>query len=495
VNHMGNNTSTAAGVQKAPASPRVLNQITVDPSFSIDAIRGLLSDPSIDVIVFGPGTYDLSGSFPSDHVFTINRSVTLKALQQESKPALNIINSGFDPQTDNTRAGAIIVNAPGQRVEFENLIINTNRSLDVTASDYLRIDGCDITTTGGPANSAVYLGDYVSEQNEITGDVVIENCSLVAEPGGHTTRTADGTLIRENFNAGIFAHFARANYRIRNNYLSGNAGVECYGANNTLVELNTVLARDYINSWVSFGIVVTNNPGTSVTIRDNKITLALPEPVEDPFGLTSSFGPANGIGVQHGVAIQAGQLIFDLPAYDVTVMNNEVTGNASFMIWFYRVTNGRIENNRRNNLKLPWFDYNAERNPPLVPFNTTLFGMPALPPYPAAFVGMDFAEYGLMGMLLGLEGWWRSFALGYAPASEYCLLYSTDVHLLDNETPVARFLDFNGTLDSSTFQVAEIPSTNKVLVTLRRVVNAKPAMGKPNEASIPLSLRKTMNPH
>ena len=296
---MGNNTSTTAGVKKAPAPARVLNQITVDPSFGIDAIRGLLSDPSVDVIVFSPGTYELSGSFPSNHVFTINRSVTLKALQKESKPALNIINTGFDPQTDNTPAGAIIVNAPGKRVEFENLIINTNRSLDVTASDYLRIDGCDITTAGGPANSAVYLGDYVSEQNEITGHIVIENCRLVAEPGGRTTR-ADGTLIRENFNAGIFAHFARASYRIRNNYLSGNAGVECYGANDTVIEQNTVLARDYINSWVSFGIVVTNNPGTSVTIRNNKITLALPAPVEDPFGLTAGFGPANGAKARLG---------------------------------------------------------------------------------------------------------------------------------------------------------------------------------------------------
>ena len=491
---MGNNTSTTAGVKKAPASARVLNQTTVDPSFGIDAIRGLLGDSSVDVIVFGPGTYDLSGSFPSDHVFSINRSVTLKALQKESKPALNIINRGFDPQTDNTGAGAIIVNAPGKRVEFENLIINTNRSLDVIASDYLRLDGCDITTVGGPANSAVYLGDYVSEQNNITGDVVIENCRLVAEPGGHTTRRADGTLIRENFNAGIFAHFARADCRIRNNYLSGNAGVECYGANETVIELNTVLARDYINSWVSFGIVVTNNPGTSVIIRDNKINMALPVPVEDPFGFNVGLGPANGVGVQHGVAIQVGQLIFDLPAYDVTVMNNEISGNASFMIWAYRVTKGRIQNNHRYNLKLPWFDYNAQRKPQLVPFDTTLLsipGMPALPPYPADFVGMDFAEYGLMGMLIGRTDWWRAFALGYVPASEYCLLYSTDVHLLDNETPVARFLDFNGTLDPSTFQVVEIPSTNKVLGTLRRVLNAQPVMGKPNEGSIPPSLRKT----
>jgi hypothetical protein len=493
---MGNNTSTTAGVGKAPAHAKVLNQITVDPSFGIDAIRGFLSDPSVDVIVFSPGTYDLSGSFPSDHVFAVSRSVTLKALQKESKPVLNIINSGFNPQTDNTQAGAIIVNAPGKRVEFENLIINTNRSLDVTASDYLRIDGCDITTTGGPANSAVFLGDYVSKQNAVRGDVVIENCRLVAESGGRTTRKADDTLIRENFNAGIFAHFARANFRIRSNYLSGNAGVECYGANDTVIELNTVLARDYINSWVSFGIVVTNNPGTSVIIRDNKINLVLPVPVEDPFGLTAGFGPGNGIGVQHGVAIQVGQLIFDLPAYDVTVMNNEVTGNASFMIWAYRVTNGRIQNNHRNNLKLPWFDYNAQRKPPLVPFNTTLLQMPALPPYPADFVGMDFTEYGLMGMLIGRQNWWGAFALGYVPASEYCLLYSTDVHLLDNETPVARFFDFNGTLDSSTFQVVEIPSTNIVLGTLRRVLNARAAMVRPNEGSIPRSLRKTgMNLH
>jgi hypothetical protein len=486
---MGNNTSTAGGVKKAPTRARVLNQITVDPSFGIDAIRGLLSDPTVDVIVFSPGIYDLSGHFPSDHVFTIDRSVTLKALQKESKPALNIINSGFDPQTDNTRAGAIIVNATGERVEFENLIINTNRSLDVIASDYLRIDGCEITTAGGPANSVVYLGDYVSEQNNITGHVFIENCRLVAEPGGHTTRKADGTLIRENFNAGIFAHFARANCQIRNNYVSGNAGIECCGVNDTVVELNTVLAQDYINSWVSFGIVVTNNPGTSVVIRDNKINLALPVPVEDPFGLTDTFGPANGIGVQHGVAIQVGQLILDLPAYNVTIMNNEVTGDASFMIWLYRVTRGRIQNNRRNNLKLLWFDYNVQRNPPLVPFDTTLLGMPALPHYPADFVGIDFAEYGLMGMFVGLQDWWRAFTVGYAPASEYCLLYSTDVHLLDNETPVARFIDFNGGLDSSTFQVVEIPSTNKVLGTLMKVPNVKAVKGRLSENSIP-SLRK-----
>jgi hypothetical protein len=488
---MGNKTTTTAGVGQAPARAKVLNQITVDPSLSIDGLRGFLSDPSVDVIVFRPGIYDLSGSFPSDHVFAVNRSVTLKALQKESKPVLNIINTGFDPRTDNTQAGAIIVNAPGQRVEFENLIINTNRSLDVTGSEYLRIDGCDITTTGGPANSAVYLGDYVSKQNAVTGEVVIENCRLIAEPGGHTTRNADGTLIRENFNAGIFSNFAPAKYRIRNNYLSGNAGVDCYGANDTVVELNTVLAQDYINSWVSFGIVVANNPGTSVVIRDNKINLALPVPVEDPFGLTASYGPANGIGVQHGVAIQVGQVIFDLPAYDVTVMNNEVTGNASFMIWAFRVTGGRIQNNRRTNLKLPWFDYNAQRNPPLVPFNTTLLGMPALPDYPVEFVGMDFAEYGLMGKLIGLEGWWRAFALRYVPACEYCLLYSTDVHLIDNAAPAARFFDFNGTLDSSTFEVVEIPSTNKVLGTLRRVLNAKPAVVKCNAGSIPMSLRKT----
>ena len=226
-------------------------------------------------------------------------------------------------------------------------------------------------------------------------------------------------------------------------------------------------------------------------IRDNKINLVLPVPVEDPFGFAAGFGPANGIGVQHGVAIQVGQFIFDLPAYDVIVMNNEVSGNASFMIWAYRVSRGRIQNNRRNNLKLPWFDYNAQRNPPLIPFNTTLFGMPALRPYPTDFVGMDFAEYGLMGMLIGRQEWWRAFALGYAPASEYCLLYSTDVHLLDNDAPVARLFEFNGTLDSSTLEVVEIPSTNRVLGTLRRVFNAKAAMAKPNEGSIPLSLRKT----
>lgn len=495
---MGNNKSTTSGPGTGSA-PAKVKQVTVDHPSDIKAIRDLLSDPTVGVIAFKPGTYNLSGSFPSDHIFTVNRSVTLKALHKNSKPVLNIFNTGFDPQTDNTQAGAILVNADGSRVEFENLIINTNRSLDVIASNYLKIDGCDITTTGGPANSAIYLGDYFSEQNHVTGDVIIENCKLVAEPGGYTTRRPDNTLIRENFNAGIFAHFTRANYQVRHNELSGNAGVECCGTNDTVVEHNTIRAQNYINSWVSFGIIVANNPGTSVDIRFNTINMELPAPIEDPFNLAADppdgFGPGNGIGVQHGVGIHLGQLIFDLPAYNVTVEHNEVSGNASFMLWAYRVTGGRIQNNPRGNLNLPWFDYNAQRNPRLEPFNTTLLGMPTLSAYPADFVGMDFTEYGVMGWFLKREGWWKPFILGYVPACEYCLMYSTQVELLDNKEPVARFLDFNGTFDPDTFEVTKIPSTNKVLGTLKKVKNTTTAIGSPNQSAIPHGLKQRIKLH
>ena len=87
------------------------------------------------------------------------------------------------------------------------------------------------------------------------------------------------------------------NGRLRSHTCIAAGIIRCH---DTVVEQNRVLARDYINSWVSFGIVVTNNPGTSVTIRDNKITLALPAPVEDPFGLTAGFGPANGAKARLG---------------------------------------------------------------------------------------------------------------------------------------------------------------------------------------------------
>ena len=443
--------------------------VIVTPSVSIGEIRGILENPSVSVIAFQPGTYDLSGSFPTEHIFTINRSVTLRAAQKSHQPVLNIINTGFDPQIDNTEAGAVLVNAPGDAVEFDNLILNTNRSLDVTATEYFRIDGCEITTTGGPANSAVYLGDYVSNLNGVTGDVIIENSKLVAEPGGWTT-------FRENFNAGIFASFTPANYQIRNNYLSGNIGAEFLGANDVLVEGNTVRAQKYVNLWVSFGLVVANNPDSSVMIRNNKINMDLPAPVQDPFYLAYlfGFGETNGLGVQHGVAIHVGHLIADLPAYNVSVINNEVEGNASFMIWAYRVNRGQILNNRRNGLNLEWFDYNSQRNPPLVSFDTTVLGtplLPPLPPYSPNFIGMDFAEYGFVGMIFQKPQWWKVYGLGYVSASEYCLMYSTKVDLIDNGEPMARFFDFNGVLDptSSVLKVDEVPSTNRIIGTLHKV--------------------------